>query len=465
MESPVQNAVYALHGLAGNDVWGVTTDGEVLHYDGAAWSLIADLETRWCYALWEAAPDRVFVGGDARIEQWDGSAWSVGYVSPDSALITDFWGRSPTEVFAVGQQGTLARFDGSSWEALPVDPDLDFIEIDGSGSEVWATLIDRGRIAKIDGSAVAVLDLPWNDWFLGVAVRGPEDAIAVGSLGSIATLRAGEWRLDSSRYSFPLVKITGYEGAPCAFGDRVSYLRVEEDGVKRVSIDAASVSDAWSPDGEEIVLVGTSGRIRRGRDDRWTRDSSGTDEDLLAVHGTSASDVWAVGPSKTVLHYDGARWTRQPLPADWYDYWLFDVWAAAPNDVYVVSNDLLRFDGVAWSRIEIAESGPLYSLWGRASDEIFAVGEGGTIVRFDGKTASAMASGTRESLVDVHGNSRGDVCAVGGQTILWLIDDVWVKAVNPADEDLGSVWVDDDGFAYVVGEYGAVLRISRPTRP
>jgi hypothetical protein len=46
------------------------------------------------------------------------------------------------------------------------------------------------------------------------------------------------------------------------------------------------------------VLHGT------GRGARWSQEPSGTDEDLLAVWGSGADDVYAVGYAGTILH----RW-------------------------------------------------------------------------------------------------------------------------------------------------------------
>jgi hypothetical protein len=49
--------------------------------------------------------------------------------------------------------------------------------------------------------------------------------------------------------------------------------------------------------------------------------NSGATEDLHAVWGFSATDVYAVGAGGTILHYDGAVWSRVPSPttADLYD--------------------------------------------------------------------------------------------------------------------------------------------------
>src|SRR6266487_2923138 len=75
----------------------------------------------------------------------------------------------------------------------------------------------------------------------------------------------------------------------------------------------------------------------------WHSLPSGTTQDLLAVWGRSASDVFVVGYGGIILHYNGSSWTPQP-------------------------------SGTAR---------PLSSVWGTRSG-VFAVGDGGTILFYNG---------------------------------------------------------------------------------
>ncbi|AKU94962.1 Type IV fimbrial biogenesis protein PilY1 [Labilithrix luteola] len=56
---------------------------------------------------------------------------------------------------------------------------------------------------------------------------------------------------------------------------------------------------------------------------------------LLDVWGSSAQDVWAVGSGGTVIHWDGAAWTRVPIP--WKDT-LRSVGGSGVSDVWIVSS-------------------------------------------------------------------------------------------------------------------------------
>jgi hypothetical protein len=63
----------------------------------------------------------------------------------------------------------------------------------------------------------------------------------------------------------------------------------------------------------------------------------------------------------------------------------------------------------------------LNAIWGSAADDIFAVGEEGTILHFDGVGWTRMEHmNARASLLHVSGHDR-DVYAVGGAGEIWRL--------------------------------------------
>ena len=61
----------------------------------------------------------------------------------------------------------------------------------------------------------------------------------------------------------------------------------------------------------------------------------------------------------------------------------------------------------------------LNGIWGSSSSNVFAVGSGGTILKYNGTSWSSMTSGTTNQLNSVWGSSGTNVFAVGiGGTIL-----------------------------------------------
>ena len=63
----------------------------------------------------------------------------------------------------------------------------------------------------------------------------------------------------------------------------------------------------------------------------------------------------------------------------------------------------------------------LDSVWGSSGNDVFAVGNDGTILHYDGSDWSLMSSGTTVEICNVWGNTGSDVFAVGfSGTILHL---------------------------------------------
>lgn len=94
---------------------------------------------------------------------------------------------------------------------------------------------------------------------------------------------------------------------------------------------------------------------------------------------------------------------------------LYSVWAANEHSAWAVgqSGTLLRWDGRSWISQRSGTDVGLYSIWGADEDHVWAVGLGGTILRWNGKVWSPQKSGTTSFLFGVFGTAANNVWAVG----------------------------------------------------
>ena len=76
------------------------------------------------------------------------------------------------------------------------------------------------------------------------------------------------------------------------------------------------------------------------------------------------------------------------------------MWGSAGSDVFAVGDDgtILHYDGSSWSGMSSGTSEGLKGVWGSQGSDVFAVGMDGTILHYDGSVGSSMSSGTSNDL-------------------------------------------------------------------
>ena len=133
--------------------------------------------------------------------------------------------------------------------------------------------------------------------------------------------------------------------------------------LSRPIIDMATTGDG----GTTIQPLGCS------RDAWCWQFPSPQGNDLLATWGSSAQDVWAVGGSGTIVHYDGSKWSIVRSPTN---NTLYAIWGSAANNVFAVGDrgTILRWDGATWTQLQLGTDGKdvaqLYNVWGADGSEV-----------------------------------------------------------------------------------------------
>ncbi len=113
--------------------------------------------------------------------------------------------------------------------------------------------------------------------------------------------------------------------------------------------------------------------------------------------------------------------------------WLFGVWGTAPNDVFAVgeAGTILHYDGaIGWQVQQAPTVDGLMGIWGTGPKDVFAVGDNGTILHFDGLSWKSMSSGTSAQLLGVWGTGPKEVFAAGqdlasGNGVVLSYDGTW----------------------------------------
>ena len=191
----------------------------------------------------------------------------------------------------------------------------------------------------------------------------------------------------------------------------------------------------------------------------------------LAPDGPGAHQDWRVypdvmsPPNMMVSSFDGdlsyiysnTLWTQMDSASS---KTLRGVFGFSAEDVFAVGDagTILHYGGFRWAKAIPVTSSDLYGVWGADPSNVFAVGAAGTILYWDGFNWTEHTSGVTEDLLSVWGSSATDVFAVGAAGVAVHYDGVsWTPMVTGTAEYLFSVHGSSTTNVFAVGTNGAIL--------
>jgi len=177
-----------------------------------------------------------------------------------------------------------------------------------------------------------------------------------------------------------------------------------------------------------------------------------------------AAGLFVAGDEGAIFHFDGATWTRMDTPAP---VPVHALWGNARDALWAVGwmGLILRFDGHEWHRLRgcrVNEAGkyaaapentPLFAIDGRPDGTAFAVGDHGTVLRWDGGDWQPETSGTRAHLRAVRCLSDGRVLAAGanGTVLVRATGGGWCGMESPVATGFNAALELDTGTVLLAG--------------
>ncbi len=240
--------------------------------------------------------------------------------------------------------------------------------------------------------------------------------------------------------------------------------------------DAGWLLSAWGSSGSALYVVGGSrapdgGKARFFDGAGWSEVGFGQPVPLLNwVYGFGPEDVWIAADEGKVLHRSAGGWEVMVTPTTEN---LWGTWGAAPDDLWAVGGleaepVALRWDGEGWTEVT-APGGAEWSewllagdrvsaffkVWGTSSDNVYIVGDAGTLLRWDGDRLTQIDSGTVRDLISLWGTGPDRIAAVGGRgngVIVTYDGTEWRSRELAPLPGLNGVWMGDDDVVHAVGE-------------
>ncbi len=202
-----------VYGFGRDDVYAVGEQGVALHNDGSGWRPVpvawggTPLSDRTLYGLWGASGDDVWaVGGDPNGGQAVVLRGNREGLSPvdgiPAALLPSalfkIYGFTADDVFAVGTAGTVLRWSGGVWTRDEVPTDKALTSLWGrSATDVYAVGgVDQGVVLHYDGTRWGVVDtVEPGPGLFGVFTAPGQPVVAVGG-GPRVVEMAGPGRVE-----------------------------------------------------------------------------------------------------------------------------------------------------------------------------------------------------------------------------------------------------------------------------
>jgi hypothetical protein len=502
-------------------------DGVMLHFDGETWSREKFPGNHPTHSLCLA----------------NGAVYSVGWLGFICERVDGIWNRvqggenetgnlnlplfevaadTSGNLWAVGDQGRITQFDGSTWQEHD----------SGTSANLRAVLpLDDGRVL-VAGAGGAALIFEENRWssietntgcpIVSMAQLGDDSIIAVGGeydldagefRGRLFLYREQQWQPIDTEQPLPRLRrvrrcgeqllICGDSGTAfrwtaegarrlptrlrydlhdviclddtsvliCGDGATVLQERPAQPGEKTESVHQKqqwkTVSNGetnhtlrtiWVIGKEQLIAAGDAGTVLHIDGDQLTLRKTPQQLRIHGLWGSSGKNVFGVCDNATILHFDGDDWSVAYQGN--VDTALLAITGFGPHDIFAVGDSgyTLRYDGLMWRQIETGVQQELYGLWGQDSQHLLAVGGGGLVLRWNGDRWKSFSAGTDQDLYGVGGSGLTRLFLAGlAGTLIRFEDNAWHRDFSGVRSDLHTVGA-NEGVFYAVGSNGTILR-------
>lgn len=281
------------------------------------------------------------------------SEWCWEYPRPQGNWFSAVFSLSAAASWIVGESGTVLFYDGRSASLMKTGTDRDLTAVWASGTDdVWA--IGFNLILHYDGTR-------WQN--LKVAGRD--------NLGSLTAV----WGFAKNNvYIAGSGELFHYDGTaitPTPMSLRTTHL--------------------WGSAPDNLWATDSFGWVGRYDGTSWKLMNTGISGCCRGAFGSGKDDVY-FGADYKVVHYDGAKFTSEPIATT-----VYNLWGSGKDDIWIVgsSGAIYHFNGTAWQKGTTGVEEFLYGISGLGRSHALAVGAEGMILAWDGSRWTALRDGAK----------------------------------------------------------------------
>ncbi|MHB8788329.1 MAG: hypothetical protein ACYDBT_00465 [Desulfobulbaceae bacterium] len=433
----------AVSGSSTTNVLAAGDSGTILRYQGTAWSSMTSVPNFAVHDLWKDGTSSPVAAGEAgMVLTSSGSEWKpMASATNEDLHAVCGWGNG--HYLAAGVNGAVQYYNGSSWSLLTSNTTEDL-------NDTWCLTPDaalvvgaNGTVLYCSGAGCAVQPTDTSRNLTGVH-NSTLGTYATGQAGVLLQSDGSSWNTITPNNATPLVDFEDlwgdiYLGELVAVGENLIYSyntgtntwtkRYEDPG----TLYLRKVIGGSFPD---LLVAGynadyfSTPTIYNGI---VLQRSGGNFQALKTFPGFLAATI--AGDSTGNLFVGGASQEESNSP--WH-------------------GQVLHYDGSAWANM--IETNTLNDIWGADLNSVFAVGDRGTILHYDGSTVRAMENNSGKTLYTVFAGETGNWAAAGGwfDVMLYFDGTTWATTDNPPLEFMEDMWGQGE-TVYAVGGTGTIL--------
>jgi hypothetical protein len=294
----------------------------------------------------------------------------------------------------------------------------------GNGSDDTGNVIQQGSEVVWDDNRHAT-----SVNFMGAYTNGT-DLYVVTTLGQAWVYSGGTWTNVPTEVD--KVDLTGIWGSGSganlkmyAVGHDGTILKWSTVGWEYTDVGSAAFSAIDGESASNLIAVGGAGA--------WTNKSGTWEAQTSAQH--KFNDVWYNGTSAVAVGDNGGLgWYGRDEGGledlDGEGGWIFDevpdtnahlygVHGTSFNNVWAVgqAGTVLHWNGVSWQQFELGTSANMWSVWSPANDVAYIVGQNGRAYQIDGTEVKALNTGIDNVLYAVTGTTEANIWATGARGV------------------------------------------------
>jgi hypothetical protein len=441
-----------------------------------AGALAGKFPTLW--SVWGASDDHVFaVGSGGKVVHFNGVNWETQSSGEIYAPLS-IHGATATDAMLVGRAGLALHSTGGDWQTEDTNTPMDMVHVWGTSAERYIAVGDDGFINVYSSGnwspVFGATSVDLND-LIGFA---DDDYYLVGNDATI--LHFDGFNFTSiPNLGFTFTDYQAIWGESAEFVTVVGEKAVMSGTPGNLVKEVVPVETLWRAvwgTGDYRYVAGDFGKVMQFDGENWSNMVTKVEKPLLGIWGFGPDDVFAVGEESTVIHWDGEEWETMVAPGG-EDVDFIEVWGTGPDDVYIVADlpeadepfgFLLHYDGSSWRIALAGTAADLRHVHGTAWNDAYAVGQGATIIHYEGKGWGVQFIDPYEvegqdpyfvtsTLYGVYARTKDDVWAVGdGGHVVRYDGESW-KLSSVEGSTLRAVWAHSEENIWAVGAAGTIL--------